>query len=223
MSNLKLSTEFIKLVNKKLPTFFNDGFCIIYGSTAIGSAANNSDLDVMFCKQSFTIYEYSKLLSLLVSFHAENDLVLDSEVPYQNKLCITFDDCTTASKLTFVNENTDCKVYPIVKSKQFLGSEILRYRLILNIFTTPHLYFGSSKYHQIKSNMHKALCRLCLIIADNELDLTDLVNNLVMCKITGATREDFLGYKNKLEIRSHLEQIIFTELIDMIISKKLEI
>lgn len=181
----------------------NKAVVIVYGSNVYGK--NKSDLDVCIIldKDVVAASYIKKLIKITKKFHIKNNLSLDEEIPFYNKLVYSFIELENIIKrFPFSNKKN---ISRIIKSKEFLKSELMHKRLLINILTTDHRIITNSKELKDKIlNCKKALEDLLLetMIRVYKLEKinTDSILQLLYFnpdeKIDG---EDYLGYKNNYE------------------------
>lgn len=189
----------------------DDYFGCIYGSYAIGTNNQSSDVDLFIASSHTDKTAFKKIKNFVVSFHQKNNLCLDEEVPYENKLYVSYRDVADALDLKgFEKMNNKIIVPKIEKTKIFLASRPVRLRLIFNALTTPHIFFGKNK-----SGYQK-------YIKDAEASLRYLSRNLL--KSASSTFEDqlavllngpegtdgemYLGYKKNPKVINYITQIL---------------
>jgi len=174
-------------------------FGCVYGSYPCETAQTNSDLDVFFATPDITPNDIRALTRFIVQYHIEHDLMQDEEVPYDNKLVVSYDDMLQAVQLKGLSEeNGRIVIPPIVKEASFLASLSVRYRLLFNALTSPHEFFGNDyeAYMAFKTVAENQLMRLALSLHDSsdEMTIKSLVEVLFRNR-HGDEGEMFLGYK----------------------------
>ena len=115
---------------------------IIYGSNIYN--VNSSDLDLCLILNYRTEKLDDSIIEFTKKFHKDNNLKLDEEVPYKNKLIYTFNELEDSIKNSpfYLNEKPIIK--DIVKDSDFLSSLEMKKRLLINILTTDHVTIGKS-------------------------------------------------------------------------------
>ncbi len=115
-------------------------FTCIYGSVPSHMRNINSDLDMFVAAEYFSISEKTNLGRFVAGIHVSENLVIDDEVPYENKLAIPFEDLEDAVMLKGLALEEDTVVIPpIEKTPEFLSSRAVRLRLMFNALTVPHV------------------------------------------------------------------------------------
>lgn len=195
----EIASNFLKHVMPILQSL-EDPSVLIYGSTAYGKTS--SDLDVCFVCESYSNDILEELKLKTIQFQLENNMVLDAEVPYENKLIYTYSEIDNTLKFPpFKYINGKYELTPIQKNKIYMHSEEMKYRLLLNILTTrSKLIFGNEK--RIQAYKCIAWEKLIKIIISynnlTEINITTLLPLLYKDFKTGAEGEMFLGYKKNI-------------------------
>jgi predicted nucleotidyltransferase len=189
-----------------------DYFCIIYGSYASGVYTDKSDLDLMVFTDEFLEEDLANLTRFVINFHKKNNLTIDEEVPFNNKLIITFKCLEEAINLVpFTNNSGNLIIPQINKTKEELSSENIKMRLCLNAISTLNLFVcgDENKYHQYKKAALKAVIRLLSEVNNLEtIDLEEITNFFFSDKTGQLVGEDYLGYKDKGNIREYIRSQI---------------
>lgn len=178
---------------------------IIYGSNILNVCS--SDLDLCIVCDNVSDKDKKKIVKKVIEFHKENNLRIDEEVPYDNKLILSYHDIKEAIiDSPFLNDGI-ISINPIVKTYDFLSSKEMKKRLIINILTTKHISINCKKI--IKEYENKAWDLILNTIIDYsgliDLSPNNILKNLYCDSITGAVGEMFLGYKNNsIEKEEHL-------------------
>jgi len=116
---------------------------IIYGSNSL--SINSSDLDVCIIGDNISSKDKERITKKVIEFHYNNNLKIDQEVPYENKLILSYQDIKEAIiDNPFVNRGI-VSINPIIKTQEFLASKEMKKRLILNILTTKHISINCKK------------------------------------------------------------------------------
>lgn len=205
-------TELIAEIEEMAYEHFDDRqfFFCVYGSHATGESSDASDLDLFFATPTVTPRDADVLAEWMTHFHRAHNLALDEEVPFDNKLVASYGDLQNAVQLKGLNE-VDGRIFipPIVKDPIFLASAEVRYRLLFNALTTPHIMRGSDvdSYNAYKEIAELSLYRLLLDIA-LERDRVNAEVELLLRGPNGEEGEMFLGYKRNRATLTYLERII---------------
>ena len=114
----------------------DDPTIITYGSNVLGD--KKADLDVCIIVKNSKNY-VKEIVGKSKSFFEKEGLMLDQEIPYENKLVYSYEEVDEIlSDNIFINELGEFCVLDIIKSKEFLSSQHMHERLLLNILTTLH-------------------------------------------------------------------------------------
>ncbi|MDD3287507.1 MAG: nucleotidyltransferase domain-containing protein [Alphaproteobacteria bacterium] len=174
------------------------GFCLIYGSQATSTNTEASDIDIMFInkRKPPSIKAYANFITKL---HNNFGCKIDNEVPYDNKIVISYEEAKKAANLTsFIFAGKELIIPPIKKESIFLGSKHIKYRLVFNALTGPHIFVGGDvdDYKKIMNTAVHSLAILAMAInGKNTFVVPDLIDALKRGE-SGAEGEDYLGYKD---------------------------
>lgn len=179
-----------------------DHFVCIYGSYASGHHTEVSDIDMFFAVSDVCLYDPGIFKKFVIDLHMRYDLTIDNEVPYENKLIASYKDVEHAVALqAFTKEGDRFRVPPIIKSREFLSSPEIRWRLLFNALTTPHKFVHGNKerYEDYRERAERSLLTLAqgLSLSGGE-SCEDLFEVLVTGK-GGEEGEGYLGYKKDRE------------------------
>lgn len=172
---------------------------ILYGSAAGGKTT--SDFDCCFIRaQGYTSEELKKAVDAIISFHTENGLRLDDEVPHENKLLYSKQELLhVITQTPFYKDHTGKIIIDqIEKSKKFLSSPQIKERLLFNLLTTNSclLLGNAQKFEFYKAKAWDSLSKLMFAYTDNKYATpADFIQNLCTDPVTQKSGEDFLGYK----------------------------
>jgi hypothetical protein len=187
-------------------------FGCAYGSYPSETAQANSDLDVFFATPDVTPDDISSLTEFIVKYHIDHALMQDEEVPYNNKLVVSYDDISQAVNLKGLSkENGKIIVPPIIKEASFLASLPVRYRLLFNALTSPHEFFGKDfgAYESFRAIAENQLVRVALDLLGlyDVVSVESLIESLFKNR-QGEEGEMFLGYKRNPKSIAHITRII---------------
>lgn len=197
MNSLELVEEYYNESRK----IIKDGTMLLYGSTAFG--VNSSDIDLCFIrKNELDQNKLEELKKMTHDFHKINNLRIDEEVPYDNKLIYTYD---------FINQTISNPPFPFVygkynipnieKTREYLNSVTMKKRLLLNILTVKHNVYGKLEI-DLNDYINKAWdVILKIVISYAELDqfsIEQLIECLLKNPINDRNGEMYLGYKQNM-------------------------
>jgi threonine-phosphate decarboxylase len=187
-------------------------FGCLYGSYPSGTATDDSDLDLFFATPDVTPEDIQAVTRFVAQYHDENHLTHDEDVPYENKLVVSYDDIGQAIQLKgLAEEDGKTIVPPIVKEEAFLASLEVRYRLLFNALTSPHSFFGEDllSYEDFRTIAEDQLRRVALGLLgpDSKVTIESLVESLLKGQ-KGEEGEMFLGYKRNKASIEHVTGII---------------
>lgn len=193
-----LGEEFVDYIKKDVKSL--DPSILLYGSTVYGKVS--SDLDIAFIVQDFSEQDFKKIRNLSVDFQKMHGMQLDQEVPYESKLVYREREVEQMLKSSpFKKENGIYRISPIQKTKEFLSSKEMKYRLLLNILTTRSMLLTGNKV-KIDDYKKKAWDLLVnIIISYNNLTEVQIDKFIEMLYKDPKTKQDgemFLGYKTNI-------------------------
>jgi L-2,4-diaminobutyrate decarboxylase len=187
-------------------------FVCVYGSMAYGAQSRSSDIDVFVAVPKVTNKLANAIGKTIRAFHKANGLTIDNEVPFRNKLCVSLDDLRAAVNLSGLQLSAQGAIeIPFVqKSKEFLGSTQIRYRLLFNALTTPHVTGGTLVAEGFANTAEQNLSLLSYDLCTSRALLPSFENRMtvLLADKDGATGEDYLGYKNYPKVIENLASIL---------------
>lgn len=169
-------------------------------------------MDMFIAMETIEEEDLERTKDFIIDLHTRHGLNLDDEVPYENKLIVSYEDVQNAvNLLSFIKSGSSYKIPPIEKKEKFLASPEVRWRLILNALTSPHefIYGNQEIYADFKVGAEKAIVRLArgLTKEDNPTP-TELLQSL-FSGTNGEEGEMYLGYKKERdETVRYLENIM---------------
>lgn len=186
-----------------------DHFVCVYGSYASGHHTETSDMDVFIALEDNNAADLEKAKDFLIDLHERYGLCLDDEVPYENKLVVSYEDVRRAVELRpFLKDGTRYVVPAVKKEKDFLASPEVRWRLILNALTSPHerVYGNEEVYEVFKTEAEGSVVRLARGLTRSE---NPTRRELLEALLSGDHEEEgemYLGYKRERDaVVRHLD------------------
>lgn len=180
-----------------------DYFVCVYGSYAAGTHTKMSDVDVFIALGDYDATDLDKAKDFLIDLHGRYGLYLDHEVPYENKLVVSYSDVRKAIDLRAFNENDVRYVVPNIKKEPgFLASPEMRWRLILNALTSPHGCVGGNNqtYTMFRVAAEKSMMRLAHGLVGKENPSPQELLEILLCGDCGEEGEMYLGYKKGQDV-----------------------
>lgn len=175
-------------------------YVLLYGSSAYGKTS--SDLDVCLIAKDYSDKDLNMLKRLTIAFQLENNMSLDAEVPYENKLIYRESEIQTLlSHPPFSKIDGIYQLTPVKKTKEYMHSDEMKYRLLLNVLTTHSIViFGNEKeVLKYKNQAWDLLIQMVISYHQlNEFTLNDFLHYLYKDKNTGLEGELYLGYKTNI-------------------------
>jgi len=206
----KLFQELILFAERDL--FHLDCFMYVYGSCASKSYNNKSDIDLFIVAREYSKADFKKIYDFIINLHICNNLILDNEVPYKNKLLVSYKDMESAIALkSFIKKGNNYFIPIVEKNETFFSSKEIRWRILLNALTSPHIYLygNKQKYSEFKNKAEKAILRLAngLMQKDNST-INDKIN-ILFFGVNNEEGEMYLGYKKEREeVKKYLRKLI---------------
>lgn len=204
----------LDLIKKDLANFFEKEFAekefyaLIYGSHAYGIESSTSDLDLICIVDTYDQRNMDNVINHVIDIHKTFNLNLDNEVPLRNKVLSSYNDISESLKGKGFEITKDNIYIPkIIKSKEFLDSKEISYRLLLNALTSKHIFItgNSEDYSKHRISSLNFITKLILLTNKKErVNISSFVDNLIYNN-QGNEGELYLGYKNHSIIKKYLE------------------
>lgn len=183
----------------------------VYGSHVYADEPNLNDLDVLIAVPTVDTRQFQRLKQFIVVLHDRYGLAMDEEVPYENKLVVSYSDLQSAIQLNgFLFSRGSWIVPEVEKTASFLSSREIRLRLCLNALTSPHIYLGNDleSYLGFRASAIDSIVRLSLsLVGKPEPAPIELVEALLFGE-GGRSGEYFLGYHNTTLGKSDLLSLV---------------
>ncbi len=210
MESLEIAREYYNGVEELI----GDIIMVLYGSTVFG--VKTSDLDLCFFREEMLpIDEFNKLKKFTHEFHINNNLRIDEEIPYDNKLIYTY-DFIESSLINSPFPFCDGKyiIPKIEKNKIFLNSLEMKKRLLLNILTVKHIVMGREKEKVANYTDRAWESILKTVISYSEeknISFEKILNCLYKDPFNQSVGEMYLGYKTNMPEKMNFikEQVMF--------------
>ncbi|PES14867.1 aminotransferase, partial [Bacillus anthracis] len=195
---------------------------LVYGSQSWNYFnKKNSDIDMMFIVKNEQSKMKQQLITDFIKLNKSLNYALDTEVPYENKLVISLDDILKALEGLAFQKNNTLSIQPILKTKQFLSSDTIKYRLILSAFTTNPLLISGEIDLFVNITQLAFLVILNVVITHYKCDyftIQDLVEKILTNGIHSG--EEYLGYKSHpIQIESY--RVFLTEQLNLLTINKI--
>ena len=180
----------------------SDAVAICYGST-IRARSSSSDLDMLFVETApKTVDKQQDFVASLIELHHRTGRLIDTEVPYDNKLFYSPAEIAESFAHTmFLTEDNDLCIPSLVGMQEgdpYFASHNMKLRLAFNAFTSAHLLLaGSSRFYTtLRESAQKSLSVLVKRLAEHQgLVVNDLATaQHLLFAPDGIHPKDFLGY-----------------------------
>lgn len=187
-------------------------FICVYGSYVSGYHNNTSDIDMFIATEKYNINDFEKTRNFFIDLHICNNLKLDNEVPYENKLIISYEDIKCAIALKpFIKKGLRYYIPIIKKNNEFLASPEIRWRLILNALTSPNecIHGDKARYVKFKDDAEKTIIKLAHGLVKTKSPTLDELVEVLLFGSQGEEGEMYLGYKKEQEkVIKYLKELI---------------
>ena len=193
----ELSKKYAQEVCKIFPN--EEPIILLYGSAVEG--VENSDLDVCTIVHNYNKQDEKKIRDITVKFHIDNNMKIDNEVPFESKAIYSYFDIEKMlMKPPFQIFRRKFYIPEIEKTKEFLSSINVKYRLLLYALTANSVVISGNKniLSIYKDRAWDVLIRVMFSYTANTMvTVNQFVNNLCRNPFTGVEGEGFLGYKKE--------------------------
>lgn len=204
--------QLVKQINNFLKINYKnkDYFCCLYGSSAYQNDILG-DIDIFIAIIDYGADEYERFKKFIIDLHVKNNLEIDNEVPFENKLMVTYLDLEKSFfGAGFKLQGGFFVVPPIKKDKKFLSSDQMRWRLLFNALTSPHIFISGNRQQYL---VFKRLAEQNIILLASDLVQSKIFSNddLLNVLLSGPRKEEgelYLGYKKLEIIKNYLKHII---------------
>lgn len=203
--------ERISQIKRELKGFFDSSlgtrhFSFIYGSYAYKSNTPKSDLDFVAICQDLDREKIDRTIEFAFNLYKRYGLAFDDEVPHERKLLASYEMLDHAIEgKGFELRGGRVYVPPVVKTKEFLNSEEIALRLLLNSITSKNIFVSGDRlrYEQKRREALEKMVQFMFSI--NQVDsftLPEFVQALIGTPERNG--EMYLGYKDKPSVREYL-------------------
>lgn len=207
---ISIHPEFLKWIADIIGD--KDYFGCIYWSYASNTHTKDSDIDLYCAMDVYSEVEMNELIWYVKDYYSRNNLSLDEEVPFENKLLARYSEISSAIHMGwFEMQNNQFKIPRIQKNTEFLSSSEIKKRLLLNTLTTPHIVFGNNtdRFTSFTNDAEKNMLLLSIdLVNKTKFKVNELIDVLTISN-EWETWEMYLWYKtNKDPISRHLGKFI---------------
>ena len=189
-----------------------DYFVCVYGSYASSDFTKDSDLDLFIATAKPSSVDFKTIRDFVVNLHIQNHLKIDEEVPYINKLIMSYNDVADAVRLkAFIKKGQKYLIPPVTDDKDFLMSREVRLRIILNALTSPHEYIcgNQNEYSKSKQKAEKAIIRLAYGLTPKTNLNEGEILQILLRGPKGEESGTYLGYRNqRVKVIKYLKDLI---------------
>lgn len=202
--------EISRFLSKLLPA--DSYFCCVYGSYPAKRNTSHSDIDLFVACESTSEDLFKKIELFVLELHSKYGLKQDEEVPYANKLLVSYSDVAQAVNLQQFRDSRESRytIPRITKNSDFLSSPHIRMRLIFNAMTSPHEFISGNvgAYLEFRDLAEHNLTKLVKQLIDVPNSDPFALADALICNDSGEEGEMYLGYKNYDCIKNYLAYIL---------------
>lgn len=196
----------------RLQSVFDSGdyVAVIYGSCALRNNALLADLDLMIFAQECGPARSTAVEEIFRSTMAEEDVLIDDEVPLERKLLVHYQVAAKAAR-SGPPLNEAGHVPSILKTTDYLASDEMLERLIFNLLTTPNKVLlgtegGTTFIEELERLASHTLVDLISRINPGKVNTAE---EFVRLASSDGIRhgEEYLGYKDRADVVEKLRRI----------------
>jgi predicted nucleotidyltransferase len=187
---------------------------LLYGSHAYAAAQPGSDIDVLFICPPVDGITAASIRKQIVELHGRLGLPLDTEVPYETKLIVSWEEARLAAFAADFLRDDQVEIPPIVKSRGFLASPQMRRRLVLNVLAGKSIEVvpGGERLRRLQSLARRSLIALMVRVHDfNSVTIDQLIDALM--GDPPLEGEWYLGFKESPPVRAFLHRALRATLV----------
>lgn len=189
-----------------------DYFTLVYGSFASDDFKEDSDLDLFVAVKDRKAGDFNKIRDFFIDLNVKNNLKINEEVPYKNKLIVTYKDAEDALNLkAFIKSGVKYIIPQVTADEEFLASKEVRFRIILNALTSPNQYIcgNNEKYILLKKEAEVAILRLARNLTEKPSPDPDEILEVLLEGKNGEKSGDYLGYRDhRPRVVKYLKELI---------------
>lgn len=185
-------------------------FCCVYGSYPLNRANLNSDIDLFIATSDSQKEKFNTIKNFILKVHNINDMKQDHEVPYENKLLVTYNDVRNAVTLNPFKRKDELYVPEIRKEPDFLSSTHIRERLLFNALSGPNdcIAGNYTKYLEFREMAEESLYKLACSLSSKNKPIVDDLVNVLLYSPSGEEGEMYLGYKDIPAVKGYLSFVL---------------
>lgn len=207
-----ICNEYATFIKDKIKDI--DYIIIFYGSNIYN--LSSSDLDICIILDTIDNIKVKDFINYTIQFQKNNNLKIDEEIPFTNKLIYTWNEIHDMFSSSPFKKNNKYFIKDIEKTKEFLSSYEMKYRLLLNILTTDHrvLYDVENKIKVYESQAWDIILDAVInYFKIEKVSVNNILKHLYENQFTFANGENYLGYKKgNLDKEKYLMQQVSNNL-----------
>lgn len=189
----KICQEYIDLIQNEYKNYVDT--IIIYGSNIYNISSSDLDVCLIVDKDDYDMKR--KIIYETIMFHKLNKLRIDEEIPFENKLIYTWNEINYTLNNSPFYQNGKYEIKDIDKNPEFLSSNEMKQRLILNILTTDHIVIGKSIDIYEKKAFSLIINTIIKYYNLNNPSYLEILDCMYRNQYTGNEGEMYLGYKKE--------------------------
>ncbi len=193
--------EVFKELAEELKTYIGDKGALVYYGSPHKYFNKDTDVDVCVFVPELSEDDKVQIGAVVERFHREKGLKLDLDMPYISKTAFSLEDLgALMQSAPFPVKDGVLEFTPVTMTREFLDSDKMRQRLLLNILTVPGVFIGGDLnfYQCLVSRGYDVLWKYLLMSDKNatELSLEELYERLTVPAQGAKYYKEFLGYDN---------------------------
>lgn len=215
---MKKNERILRDITSFLKKYFKNRkyFSCVYGSF---SRHKRSDIDLFVAIKNGIPMDLKILKRFIIKIHKENNIPLDYEVPFENKLIISQVDIERAVNLKgFQIKNNKFVIPKVKKTNFFLSSYPIKLRLVLNALSGYNIFLGGDRkwYDHCSRLAKRNILILGLDLLGEPTFSIDLIIEKLFTGKDGEKGEYYLGYKRNPSMVKYLKKMISEEMNKMV-------
>ncbi len=170
--------------------------CVLYGRKC-DVYNETEDVDVCIYAEKINEIQREQIACVVENLHKEYDLLIDSDMKYINKTSFSRKDIEEIkTKPPFPVVDKLFLLVPVSFEREFLDSNQMRLRLLINIFTTNCvLMYGNTKqFERIIDEMYEILLDIVQSTSEDILCEKQILERLLFDNSKEYSYKSFLGY-----------------------------
>lgn len=206
------TTEIMLAIRRFCSIEFHDSkesyFVMVYGSYAYKLVKPSSDLDIVFFTNNYSKERRDRIISFIKQLHIRYGMKLDNEIPYENKILISYEFLLKACQGDGVIKDGQWDIPEIEKNKQYLSSKELLLRFFMGVMVNPNILVAGNTtiYNAYRDMATRNLIR-AVIYLNKRFHVSSVSLAKDFCVSTrGEFGDYYLGFSHTEPFISYLVQ-----------------